>query len=268
MPSKIRTLHFGEEKRARRRLALATAWDYPTGLWADRAGLDGVLVGDSLGNVALGYRDTIPVTLEDMIHHTAAVARGLERALLIADMPFMTYKISPEQALGNAARLVQEGGAEAVKIEGGHAVAPAAARLVEAGIPVMGHLGLTLQSVHSLGGYRVQGRGEEAAERLLADARALESAGCFALVAECLPPSLGERMAQSLSIPVIGIGAGAGCDGQVLVLADLLGLTERRLPRFVKQYARLGEEIQRAVGAYVEDVREGRFPAAEHCYEE
>ena len=245
---------------------MVTAYDYPTGRLADEAGVDVVLVGDSLGNTVLGYDGTIPVRLGDMVRHTAAVRRGVRRALLVADMPFMTYKVTAEDALRNAARLVQEGGADAVKVEGGREVAEAVRRITGAGIPVMGHLGLLPQSVHALSGYQVQGRQADAATRLAEDARILEEAGCFCVVLECLPPELARNLTASLRVPTIGIGAGADCGGQVLVLCDLLGLSFQKPPRFVKQYAHIGKQITKAIRSYARDVREGAYPGPEHTY--
>ncbi len=263
---KVRTDSLLERKRAGEKIVMVTAYDYPSGRLTDEAGVDVVLVGDSLGNVALGYADTIPVTLDQMVHHTAAVRRGVKRALLVSDMPFMTYKSSIEEALRNCARLVQQGGAEAVKLEGGEEIAPTVERLTRAGIPVMGHLGLTPQSIHALGGYSVQGKRPDAAQRLRSDALALQEAGCFSIVLECMPWDLAEEISRSLAIPTIGIGAGGGCDGQVLVLGDLIGLTSGKLPRFVKQYAQVGQTIREAVGEYAREVRTGAYPDREHAY--
>jgi 3-methyl-2-oxobutanoate hydroxymethyltransferase len=223
----------------------------------DRAGVDVILVGDSLGMVVLGYDNTLPVTLETMIHHTKAVSRGAKRALIVADMPFLTYQLSMEDAMRNAGRLIQEGRAAAVKIEGGRQIADTAKRLVDIGVPVMGHLGLTPQSVHQLGGFRPQGRDSEAAERLVHDAELLERAGVFAIVLESIPHDLAGRVSSTLKIPTIGIGAGEHCDGQVLVVNDALGFTTGPVPPFAKQYAQLSETILSATRAYIEDVRAG-----------
>jgi 3-methyl-2-oxobutanoate hydroxymethyltransferase len=236
------------------RIAVWTAYDFTMARLLDRAGIDAILVGDSVGMVALGYDTTLPVTLEMMIHHTRAVSRGAKRALIIADMPFLTYQLSPEEAMRNAGRLIQEGGAAAVKIEGGKQIVDTAKRLVDIGVPVMGHLGLTPQSVHQLGGFRPQGRDSGAAERLMQDAEVLEKAGVFAIVLESIPAELAGQVSRSLKIPTIGIGAGPLCDGQVLVSYDALGLSDA-VPPFVKQYAQLGEEILSAARAYIEDVR-------------
>ena len=266
MAEKVRVSTLLDARREGRRIAMITAWDYPTGRLADEAGVDCILVGDSLGNTILGFDSTIPVTLDHMLHHTAAVCRGVERAQLIADMPFLSYKISPEQALANAGRLVQEAGAEAVKVEGGREMAATVRRIVDAGIPVLGHIGLTPQSQHALGGLRMQGRDAEAAGRLVDDAKALEDAGCFGVVIECLPWELGARITGALRIPTIGIGAGAECSGQVLVLSDILGLNPGKPPKFVKEYARVGATIKRAIRSYAAEVRDGVYPDAEHSY--
>jgi 3-methyl-2-oxobutanoate hydroxymethyltransferase len=250
------------------KIAVLTGYDWTTARILDASGIDVVLVGDSLGMVMLGYDTTLPVTMEDMVHHTAAVARACSRALVVADMPFMSYQASTEEALRNAGRLLKQGGAQAVKLEGGREIADTVARMVEAGIPVMGHLGLTPQSVHQFGGYKVQGRGDEAADRLLADAEALERAGAFGLVLECIPTPLAERVSGALAIPTIGIGAGPGCDGQVLVLQDMAGLYDQVSPRFVKRYADLRAALSTAVAEYIDEVKTGAFPAEEHCFKE
>ncbi|MCG0237802.1 MAG: 3-methyl-2-oxobutanoate hydroxymethyltransferase [Firmicutes bacterium] len=254
-------------KREGRRIAMLTAYDYPTARLLDEAGVDILLVGDSVGMAVLGYDSTVPVTLADILHHTRAVSRGARRALVVADMPFMTYQVSEEEALRNAARLLQEGGAQAVKLEGGEAIAPTVRRLVAAGIPVMGHVGLLPQSVHALGGYRVQGKTEAAARQLLRDAEALAAAGAFAIVLELIPRELARLVTERLPIPTIGIGAGPDCDGQVLVVHDMLGLYLGKPPRFVKRYADLATAVTRAVSEYVAEVREGRFPGPEHSVE-
>ena len=250
------------KKRRAEKIAMLTAYDYTMARLLDRAGIDIVLVGDSLGMVVLGYETTLPVTLDAMVHHTRAVSRGVQRALVVADMPFLTYQVSVEEALHNAGRLIQEGGAAAVKLEGGGASVEATARLVEAGIPVMGHLGLLPQSVHQLGGFRQQAKLEEDAGRLLADAQALEEAGAFALVLESIPSAVAEVATANLKIPTIGIGAGPHCDGQVLVSYDMLGLSQDAVPSFVRRYADLGEQVAAAAQAYAEDVRACRFPEA------
>jgi 3-methyl-2-oxobutanoate hydroxymethyltransferase len=248
------------KKRRGEKIVMLTAYDYTMARLLDRAGVDVLLVGDSLGMVVLGYETTLPVTLDAMVHHTRAVSRGVTRALVVADMPFLTYQVSVEEALRNAGRLIQEGGAAAVKIEGGGAAVEAAARLVEAGIPVMGHLGLLPQSVHQLGGFRQQARLEADAEQLLADAQALEAAGAFAVVLESIPASVAAEVTADLHIPTIGIGAGPHCDGQVLVSYDMLGLSQDGVPSFVRLYADLGEQTVTAVQEYAADVRAGRFP--------
>ena len=253
-------------KQTGRRVAVLTAYDYPTARFLDEAGADVLLVGDSLGMVVLGYDTTIAVTLADMIHHTRPVVRAAQRALVVTDLPFMPYQIRPEEALRSAGRVMQEAGAHAVKLEGGAAMAPTVQRLVAAGVPVMGHIGLTPQSVHALGGYRVQGRTAEAAERLLADAGALAAAGAFAIVLELVPAPLARLITREVGVPTIGIGAGADCDGQVLVTHDLLGLYAGHVPRFVKRYADLAPTVQDAVTRYIREVRDGSFPGPEHSF--
>ncbi len=244
------------------RLTLLTAYDYTMARLLDAAGVDGILVGDSLATVVQGEQNTLGVTLEEMIYHSRLVARGVQHSLLIADMPFMSYQVSPQQAVASAGRLVKEGKAQAVKLEGGRRSAAAVAAITAADIPVMGHVGLTPQSVHRLGGFRVQR--DEA--RLLDDAQALEQAGAFAIIAECIPAELAGKMAAMLKVPVIGIGAGAECDGQVLVTHDLLGLFDDFRPRFAKRYAELGLEVRRAAEEYCREVREGHFPGPEHGF--
>ncbi len=246
------------------RLVVVTAYDYPQGRTADAAGVDVVLVGDSLAMVVLGHPDTLAVTMEEMLHHVRAVRRGVERALLVADMPFGSFHLGAAQAVGNAVRFVKDGGAQAVKIEGPRPEVVAA--LVGAEVPVMAHLGLTPQSLHRLGGYKVQGREEGAREAILQAACDLEAAGAFSLVLECVPTDLAAEVSDRLAIPTIGIGAGPHCDGQVLVYHDLLGLEERIAPRFVRRYAELGVASREAVGRFAADVREGRFPAADESY--
>ena len=259
--SRIRAL------KGRDKFACLTAFDYFSGRLADEAGLPLVLVGDSLGMTVLGYANTLPVTLDQMIHHAAAVSRAVKSALVVGDMPFMTYQASREQALLNAGRFVQEGGVGAVKLEGGALRGETAAALVENGIPVLGHIGLTPQSLHEMGGYKVQGRRPEDAERLLADARALEEAGVFALVVEGVPRALGAEVTAAVRVPVIGIGAGPACDGQILVFHDLFGLTPAEAtPKFARRYAELGGVMKEALAAYNEDVKAGRFPGDAHCY--
>ena len=263
---RITTTQVVKKKQKAEKIVMITAYDYPTACLVDEAGVDVVLVGDSLGMVVLGYETTLPVTLEEMIHHTKAVARGVKRALVATDMPFLTYQTGPADALRNAGRLLAEAGATAVKLEGGTEICPQVRALVDAGIPVIGHLGLTPQSIHVFGGYKLQGRDEESAQKLLRDARALEQAGVFSIVIECVPEELAARITSSVSIPTIGIGAGIHCDGQVLVLHDMLGIAGKVRPRFVKQYARLADVILEAVEQYTQEVRQGKFPAPEHCF--
>jgi 3-methyl-2-oxobutanoate hydroxymethyltransferase len=255
----IRLPDLEAKKRRGEKIAMLTAYDYTMARLLDRAGIDILLVGDSLGMVVLGYDTTLPVTLDAMVHHTRAVSRGVQRAFLVADMPFLTYQVSPPEALRNAGRLIQEGGAAAVKIEGAASL-EAAACMVAAGIPVMGHLGLLPQSVHQLGGFRQQARLEEDAARLLADAQALEGAGAFAVVLESIPSDVAQSVTAELRIPTIGIGAGPHCDGQVLVSYDMLGLSQDAVPSFVRRYADLGEQAVAAAQAYADDVRASRFP--------
>lgn len=249
------------------RIAMLTAYDAAFARLVDRAGVDAILVGDSLGMVIQGHSSTIPVTMDHMVYHCAAVARGTKRALVVGDMPFGSYQASIEDAMHNAARLLKEGGAEAVKLEGGARVAATVQRLTEAGIPVMGHVGLTPQSVHQLGGHKVQGRSEADAQRILDDALALEAAGCFSIVLESVPRGLAKRITEALRIPTIGIGAGAECDGQVLVIYDLLGMDERFTPRFLKKYDDFSQRIGSAVETWTADVRSRAFPADEHSFE-
>ncbi|MGQ0670498.1 MAG: 3-methyl-2-oxobutanoate hydroxymethyltransferase [Actinomycetota bacterium] len=250
-------------KAAGRRFAMLTAYDYPTAKILDEAGIPVLLIGDSLATNVLGYESTLPVTMEEMLHHTRAVARGAKNALIVGDMPFLSYQTSIEEGIRNAGRFLKEGGAHAVKIEGPHI--ELTHKLTGLGIPVMGHVGLTPQSVHGMGGYRVQGRSEEAARRLYDDAAALEKAGAFAIVLEAVPAQVGAEITLSLTVPTIGIGAGPGCDAQVLVVTDLLGLTERP-PKLAKAYANLREEISRAARAFAGDVEDGSFPDAAHSY--
>ncbi len=255
-----------EMKEKGEKITMLTAYDYATARIIDRVGIPLILVGDSLGMVVLGYESTVPVTLEDMLHHARAVVRGTEQALVVGDMPFMTYHLSTEQALKNAARFIQEAGTQAVKLEGGVTVADKVKRLVECGIPVMGHIGLTPQSVHQLGGHRVQGRSPEAAVRLLEDALALEAAGAFAIVLESVPAPLAALITRKVKVPTIGIGAGPDCDGQVQVINDLLGLFTDFVPRHAKQYARLADAMTSAITQYYEEVKSGRFPTREHSF--
>ncbi|GBC86805.1 3-methyl-2-oxobutanoate hydroxymethyltransferase [bacterium HR12] len=246
-----------------KRFAMLTAYDYPTARILDEAGIPILLVGDSLANTVLGYESTLPVTMEEMLHHTRAVARGARNAMVVADMPFLSYQVSVEEGIRNAGRFVKEAGAHAVKIEGPHL--ELIGRLVELGIPVMGHVGLTPQSVHALGGYRVQGRGEEAARRVLDQALAIEKAGAFSIVLEAIPAELAREVTARVQVPTIGIGAGPHCDGQVLVLTDLLGLSER-VPKLAKAYADLRRVIGEAVRAFADEVASGAFPDETHTY--
>jgi len=248
------------------KITMLTAYDYGMAAILDENDIDIILVGDSLGMVVLGYDSTLPVTMEDMLHHTQAVARGAHKSMIVADMPFLSYQVSPEAALANAGRFLKEADAQAVKLEGGREHAEIVHKMTYAGIPVMAHLGLTPQSVHQLGGYKVQGKKEDAAEKMLQDAIILEEAGAFALVLECVPDKLATEITGALSIPTIGIGAGVHCDGQVLVVNDMLGLYDRMTPKFVKKYANLNLEIKNAVKRYIEDVKTSAFPDAEHSF--
>lgn len=249
-----------EMKKRGNKIVVLTAYDYPTAKAIEQSDIPVVLVGDSLGMVVLGYNSTIPVTMEDMLHHTKAVIRGNSRALVVTDMPFMSYKISVSESLKNAARLIQEGGAQAVKPEGGEAIAETVRKIVGSGIPVMGHIGLTPQSIHQLGGYKIVGKSKETAARLLADAAALEEAGVFAIVLETVPAPLAKMITERLKVPTIGIGAGAHCDGQVQVISDILGLYTDFVPKHTKQYANFSEQIKSAVSSYIQDVQSGKFP--------
>ena len=261
---KVTTLTLRQKKERGEPITMLTAYDYPTALAMDQAGVDSILVGDSLGMVVLGYANTLPVTMEEMLHHCRAVSRGAQYALLIGDMPFMSYQVDVHEATRNAGRFLQQAGMEAVKLEGGRERADAVRAIVGAGIPVMGHLGLTPQSVNQFGGFRPQGKTASAATRLLEDALLLEEAGCFSLVLESVPARLAEFISHKLSIPTIGIGAGVGCDGQVLVTHDLLGLFDRFTPKFVKKYADFHGQMKRAFGEYLAEVQTRQFPAAEH----
>jgi len=254
-------------KQERNAISVITAYDYPSAKLAEEAGIDVILVGDSLGNVVLGYDTTIPVTIDDIVYHTRAVARGANHTFIVADMPFMTYGIGRESTLRNAARIMQEGGAQAVKLEGGEEIASDVEALVKAGIPVMGHIGLTPQSVHQLGGYKVQGKLDKEAERLVKDALALERAGAFAIVVELVTEPLAELISKSLSIPTIGIGGGRYCDGQVLVYHDMLQYASPYISKkFVKTYADIGATVRSAIQSYVADVKSGAYPAEEHAF--
>jgi 3-methyl-2-oxobutanoate hydroxymethyltransferase len=258
--------HGRDRGESGRKIVCLTAYDYPTARLVDEAGVDIVLVGDSLGMVVLGYENTLPLTMEEMLHHTRAVRRGVRKALLVADMPYGSFHGDKNEAVRNAVRFMKEAGAEAVKIEGGERRMELIAQMVEAEIPVMGHIGLTPQSLHAFGGFRVQGKTVEAADQLLRDARAVEAAGAFSVVLESIPRELAARITSELRIPTIGIGAGPECDGQVLVLHDMIGLSLGHTPKFSRRYANVGEAISNAVTAYAEDVREGRFPADAESY--
>lgn len=257
---------FAAAKAKGEKLSMLTAYDYSTAKLEDESGINGILVGDSLGNVVLGYEDTVSVTMEDMIHHGAAVARGAKNALVVVDMPFMSYEVAVEEAVRNAGRLMKEGRAGAVKLEGGVRVAEQIRAIVKAGIPVMGHIGLTPQSINVFGGFKVQGKSEKAARALLADAKAVEEAGAFAVVIEAVPAALAQMITDAVSIPTIGIGAGAGCDGQILVYQDMLGMFSDFTPKFVKRYANVGEVMREAFANYAAEVASGAFPTEEHTY--
>lgn len=257
---------FKEAKEKGEKLTMLTAYDYSTAKLLDESGVNSILVGDSLGMVMLGYEDTLSVTMEDMIHHSAAVARGAKNALIITDMPFMSYQTSVYDAVVNAGRLVKEGRAQAVKLEGGFEVCEHIKAIVKASIPVCAHIGLTPQSINAFGGFKVQGKGEQAAQKLLDEARAVEEAGAFAVVLECVPAALAKKISELISIPTIGIGAGNGCDGQVLVYQDMLAMYSDFKPKFVKQYAQLGETMKSAFRAYIDEVKSGTFPSEEHTF--
>ena len=255
-----------EMKKKGEKIVMITAYDYTTARIIEEVGIPLILVGDSLGMVVLGYETTIPVTIEEMLHHTKAVVRGNRKSLIVGDMPFMTYHLSAEQAMQNAARFIQEAGCQAVKMEGGINVAEKVRRVVECGIPVMGHIGLTPQSIHQLGGFKVQGKTPEAATRLVRDAQALEEAGVFAIVLETVPAQLAKLITEKVSVPTIGIGAGAGCDGQVQVINDILGSFSDFVPKHAKQYVNLAEIMRRALSEYAEEVKSGAFPTEKHSF--
>lgn len=255
-----------QQKENGEKITMLTAYDYSTAKLMDEAGIDMILVGDSLGMVMLGYEDTVSVTMEDMIHHTAAVSRGTKNAMVVADMPFMSYQTSVYDAVVNAGRLMQQGRCHAVKLEGGRVVCPQIKAITDASIPVVAHIGLTPQSVNAMGGFKVQGKSEEAARKLIEEAKAVEEAGAFAVVLECVPAKLAEMISQKLTIPTIGIGAGAGCDGQVLVYQDMLALFSDLKPKFVKHFADAGSVMKAGFRAYIEEVQAGTFPAEEHTF--
>ncbi len=261
---RITTAYFRKCKQEGKKITMLTAYDYPMAKLEDENGIEAILVGDSVGNNVLGYESSIPVTMDDMLHHVKAVCRGVQRALVVADMPFLSYTVSKEEALHNAGRFLQEGGAGAVKLEGGREVAETVQAMTQAGIPVMGHLGLTPQAFYQMGGYQVQGKSEGAALKLWQDAQALQQAGVFALVLECVPAALASFITQNLKIAVIGIGGGAGCDGQILVVHDLLGFYSGKSPKFSKRYLNLNQQIAQAFAQYKQEVEEQTFPAAEH----
>lgn len=248
------------------KLTMLTAYDYSTAKLIDEAGVDSILVGDSLGMVMLGYEDTVSVTMEDMLHHTKAVTRGAKNALVVADMPFMSYQTSVYDAVVNAGRLLKEGRAQAVKLEGGQEFCEHIAAIVKASIPVVAHIGMTPQSINAYGGFKVQGKSVEAANKIIEDAKAVEAAGAFAVVLECVPAKLAEIISKTISIPTIGIGAGAGCDGQVLVYQDMLGMYSDFTPKFVKKYCTVGETMTGAFKSYIEDVKNGSFPEEKHTF--
>ncbi|TET18044.1 MAG: 3-methyl-2-oxobutanoate hydroxymethyltransferase [Dehalococcoidia bacterium] len=263
---RVSIIQIKEMKQKGEKIAMLTAYDYATAKLIDGAGIPLILVGDSLGMVVLGYESTIPVTMDEMLHHTKAVVRGTTRALIVGDMPFMTYQVSVDDALRNAARFIQEGGAQTVKLEGGENMAETVKRIVSSGIPVMGHIGLTPQSIHQLGGFKVMGKTLEAAVRLINDAKALDEAGVFAIVLECVPEPLSKLITEKVSVPTIGIGAGKYCDGQVQVISDLLGLYTDFVPKHAKQYARLFESIKSATADYIAEVQAGAFPTEKQSY--
>jgi 3-methyl-2-oxobutanoate hydroxymethyltransferase len=264
--NKITTSVVRGMKKRGEKITMLTAYDYAMASVLDDVGVEMLLVGDSLGMVVLGYDSTLPVTMADMLHHTRAVVRGTNNSMVVADMPFMSYQCSVEEAVRNAGRFLQEAGAHAVKLEGGREVAESIQRMTSAGIPVVAHLGLTPQSVQQFGGFKVQGKDDAAAKRISEDAKIIEEAGAFSVVLECVPAPLAQRITDSLEIPTIGIGAGVGCDGQVLVVNDMLGLYERFLPKFVKKYANLNEDIRTAVKQYIQEVKSGSFPDEEHSF--
>lgn len=264
MKNTVRTFQMAKEEG--RKLSMLTAYDYSTAKLMDEAGIDAILVGDSLGNTILGYEDTVSVTMEDMIHHGAAVARGTSKTMVVIDMPFMSYQTNEYDALVNAGRLMKEGRAGAVKLEGGQSVCPQIKAITSAGIPVMAHLGLTPQSINAFGGNRVQGKSEEAARKIIEDAMAVQEAGAFAVVLECIPAKLATLITEKLAIPTIGIGAGNGCDGQVLVYQDMLGMFSDYIPKFAKKFADVGTVMKNAFADYIKEVSEGTYPAEEHTF--
>ena len=263
---KVTITDLKNKKREGKKVTMLTAYDYPMARILDDAGIDSILVGDSLGMVGLGYESTVPVTMDEMIHHAKAVRRGTKYAFLIGDMPFMSYQISKEEAIRNASRFMKEAGCEAVKLEGGYEVAEVTEAIIDAGIPVLGHIGLTPQTISKLGGYKIQGKDAEAAKRLIDEALTLQKSGCFALVLECVPDLVAKLVTEKLLIPTISCGAGPHCDGQVLVTNDMVGLFDRFVPKFVKQYVKLSGAISEGVKKYIHEVETGAFPAKEHCF--
>lgn len=264
--AKITTAKLKQQKQTKEPITMVTAYDYPTAKLVDAAGVDVILVGDSLGMVVLGYDSTIPVTVADMVHHSKAVTRGTAQALVVTDLPFLSYHGSFDKTIEACATLMQEGGAEAVKLEGGAELAETVQRLTKAGVPVMGHLGLTPQSVNQLGGYKVQGKDIESAQKLITDALALEKAGIFALVLECIPAPLAKKISEQLAIPTIGIGAGVDCDGQVLVFHDVLNFASKIKPKFVKNFANVGDLIEKSISEYIKEVKNREFPTPDHSF--
>ncbi len=264
--NKITTSAVLKMKTDGEKISMLTAYDYSTAAVMDEAGIDIILIGDSLGMAILGYDSTLPVTMEDMLHHTKPVSRAAKRAMVIGDMPFMSYQVSTEEALRNAGRFMKEAEAHGVKLEGGREVAEVVMKITSSGIPLMGHLGLTPQSVHQLGGYKVQGKDDKTAKKMMEDARILEEAGAFSIVLECVPATLAGEISRSLTIPTIGIGAGVECDGQVLVVNDMLGMFEKFTPKFVKKYAKLNIDMRAAVEQYIDEVKDRKFPGEEHSF--
>ena len=266
-PAKVTTQTVVDMKRRGEKISMLTAYDFTMARIIDRAGIDVILVGDSAGNVMAGHETTVPMTMDQMVYHTSCVVRGVEKALVIADLPFMSYQVTPTEGLRSAGRMMKEAGAHAVKLEGGRPVVDTVKKIVDAGIPVMGHLGLTPQSIYQFGTYKVRAKEEEEARQLIKDAKALEQAGCFSLVLEKIPASLAQQVTDQISIPTIGIGAGAGCDGQVLVMHDMLGLNKEFKPRFLRRYADLDSNVTDAVQQYIKDIKSGDFPNENEQYE-
>lgn len=264
--ARVTTATLKDKKAKQVKISMLTSYDYATACLVDQAGLDMILVGDSLGNVVLGYENTLSVTMDDMIHHTRAVVRGTKNAMVVGDMPFLSYHITTTEAVRNAGRIIQEGGAQAVKLEGGVERVDTVKAILDAQIPVMGHIGLTPQSVNQFGGFKVQGKDLETARKLIEDARALDKAGVFSIVLECVPAALAQRITEEISVPTIGIGAGSYCDGQVLVVNDMLGMSSGHIPKFVKKYVNLQPVIVEALKAYKQEVEDGSFPGSEHCF--